>query len=278
MANYAPWRAIERGLLTSKKWRRADDPARVLWVAMLLSTDSYGCIEADPDHLKTTCLPDVPGWTETKVAKALAKLVKAELVRLYTTDDGTAWAELVDFDKHQHREFLRKRGKRQSPVPPAQAEGAGARPAYSAPTDTETEQIGTTNVVPLAEPAAPARAAADVSEDVQRCRTALGPAVSSMVDDLVRLMASENKTGKLAGTRAYRELWEPITELHAALGEQAVLAGCRAALTNAAPNANYVKKAAKNASRRRREQQAAPLSTRSSDMSAYVQPVQRGDA
>lgn len=132
MSTRRQWRAISRTLTHSKKWRQVDNDARVLYIALQLRSDSFGCIEADPDHLSVTCLPSVDGWGEDEIRIALRDLVDAKLVRLYDRDhEGNeldrTWLEIIDFDDHQPFEFLRKRGKRSSPIPhPQDADPAAA--------------------------------------------------------------------------------------------------------------------------------------------------------
>lgn len=63
---------------------------------------------------------------------------------------------------------------------------------------------------------------------------------------LAEVMASENSTGKVALSRVVRSLYEPLAEMAAELGHPAVGYGLAAAIQAGAPNANYVKKAARS--------------------------------
>lgn len=61
---------------------------------------------------------------------------------------------------------------------------------------------------------------------------------------LSEILAAENKTGKVALSRVVSQLYEPLVALQSELSDAALHHGLRAAITNMAPNANYVRKAA----------------------------------
>jgi hypothetical protein len=61
---------------------------------------------------------------------------------------------------------------------------------------------------------------------------------------LSEILAAENKTGKVALSRVVSQLYEPLVALQSELSDAALRHGLRAAITNMAPNANYVRKAA----------------------------------
>lgn len=62
---------------------------------------------------------------------------------------------------------------------------------------------------------------------------------------LGQLLAARNKSGKAQLSRIVRELYEPIVALQDEFPDQAIRYGLRAAITKPAPNANYVKAAAR---------------------------------
>ncbi|MGD9676407.1 MAG: helix-turn-helix domain-containing protein, partial [Candidatus Bipolaricaulia bacterium] len=68
--------------------------------------------------------------------------------------------------------------------------------------------------------------------------------------ELAKLLAEANKTGRAALSRVVRELYEPLLEVERDVGAEAMRIGLRAATSRAAPNANYVRKAAEGHVRR----------------------------
>ena len=90
------------------------------------------------------------------------------------------------------------------------------------------------------------RSTADVERDIANCRQALGKRAASLVDDLVDVMAGDNKTGQVAASRVLRELWRPVAELSQdeAVSADALVHGLSAAVRAGAANVRYVRKAA----------------------------------
>lgn len=119
MANFAQWRAVSTTLATeSDKWRQIDDPARVLWLHMMLRCDNYGILEADAHIVWAHCTKRF-GWSLAKASKALQALIDADLVHGWSVDE-VEYLHIVNFDEHQPGEFLRKRGKGSGQTPPCQ--------------------------------------------------------------------------------------------------------------------------------------------------------------
>lgn len=122
MANYSPWRAISQALVTdSDKWKEVGDSAARLWLHLILRCDGYGSCEGDPYIIWTRCMKAF-GWSKQKTIKAIQELVDADLLHVWDAD-GFEYAHVVDFDDHQHGEFLRKRGRRSLPQPPCECGG-----------------------------------------------------------------------------------------------------------------------------------------------------------
>lgn len=287
------FRAIQRSALRSKRMRTLSDQAERLYFRLLLATDAYGTMDADPALVKAHAAPGVRSMDEGVIEEAVEELTEAGLLEVWE-EDGDSWLHVMDFDQNQLAEFLRKRGRRTSPLPPSRRNAsAGAesqnpcKTHNSAPTPApevkrEEEGVVANAPTPLSDavpapatrvaPQKPTRTLEDVERDIATCRTKLGPDIAGMVDDLVLLMACENKTGKLAPTRAHRELWEPITALLDMLKPHDLVAGIKAAITNGAPNATYVKKAAQNAAKRRAPL-APPPAKANARTSEYVVPV-----
>lgn len=126
MANYSSWRSVATSLTISKKWRRATNAEARLWLGLLLTSDTYGCADADPDRLLLTALPGLQGWDEDRVTEALQGLADCGLVQLYEAEDRT-WVQLTAYDEHQPSEALRKRGRRRTPPPPEDASAGVGR-------------------------------------------------------------------------------------------------------------------------------------------------------
>lgn len=128
MANYAKWRAVSTALADeSDRWDAIDDAARVLWLQLLLLSDNYGAMDADPYIVWRSCTQHL-GWDRDKTADALDTLAAAGLIHRYDTKKGP-WLHLTDFDEHQHYEYLRKRGPRKGPTPPCMTGESGCQPS-----------------------------------------------------------------------------------------------------------------------------------------------------
>lgn len=83
-----------------------------------------------------------------------------------------------------------------------------------------------------------------VEASIQTHRDKLG-SLAPQVDSLVALLAAGNKSNTVAASRALNKLWSPIALLVDSLSLEALAYGLSAAISNEAPNANYVEKAAK---------------------------------
>lgn len=112
------YRTAQRSALTSKKLRRCSDPAERLFWRLVLAVDSYGTASADPEDVLHDAMRGAAGWDEAQVADALDHLEALGLVVRWRADDLTPWLHVVDFEAHQLANFLRKRGKRTTPMPP----------------------------------------------------------------------------------------------------------------------------------------------------------------
>lgn len=111
------FRAIQRSALHSKKLRRVSHAAERLYWRLMLSTDPYGTADADPVMVCSTAAPGCTTLTPDVVAAALQELEDAGLIVRWCDGDDQ-WLHIIDFDKHQLADFLRKRGARHSPIPP----------------------------------------------------------------------------------------------------------------------------------------------------------------
>lgn len=109
------WRAIHISLATeSEKWIEASDASRVLWIQLMLKSDSYGAIEGD-GLLIWALLTRRLGWDLDKTEAALEQLVELGLITRFP-HGANHWIQIESFDAHQPAAFIRKRGERKSPV------------------------------------------------------------------------------------------------------------------------------------------------------------------
>ena len=138
MTNHASWRAVDCSLVTdSEKWAQCDDAARVLWLHLLLRCDNYGTFNGDVDSVWVQCGKPI-AWGRAKTERALAALIDIGLVHAWT-EGRSEWANLINFDEHQHSEFLRKRGVRRSPKPPTDTPENAKGRTYSRRTRTNNK-------------------------------------------------------------------------------------------------------------------------------------------
>lgn len=130
---------ITDSAITSRKLAGLSDFAERVYWRVYLKSDNYGTMSGDPWDVWHQCVPGVRGATEKKVAVAVADLVNVGLLESFE-EKAKPWLHVLDHDRHQSKEFLRKRGDRRTPVPPSQkdtvlddeimrAEGAKAGPA-----------------------------------------------------------------------------------------------------------------------------------------------------
>ncbi len=144
----ADWRAIDCSLVRSNKWIAASDTARVLWIQLLLRCDNRGTFEADVDIIWAASTKQF-GWSRDRTAAALRRLVDVDLVHVWKVD-GFPWGHIVDFDDHQHGEFLRKRGKPRNPLHDCAGDTPDESPPYTntntvsndTHTNTDTPSVG----------------------------------------------------------------------------------------------------------------------------------------
>jgi hypothetical protein len=153
MALHSPWRSVATSLPRSKRWRQLSDPAARLWLGLLLTSDLYGCTDADPDLLTLTAVPGL-GWTEEDVAACLGELHDTGIVQVFEAR-GSTWVQIVDFDENQPAAALRKRGARHTPEPPGEGgTRAGVRGPLEDRRKKEEKRIGLKplSVTPPAKP------------------------------------------------------------------------------------------------------------------------------
>lgn len=82
----------------------------------------------------------------------------------------------------------------------------------------------------------------DYAETIEHTKRMLGSVLSGLADEMVDLMARENKSGKVALSRAYREVFQPLAV--AAIPTDDMVYGMQAAIAKGIPNVNYAKRVA----------------------------------
>lgn len=118
MAVQSDFRALRRSAPRSQRLSAVTDAAERLYWRMLAASDSYGTLEGSAWDIKLSCAPGIAAWTDATVEGALADLERHGLIVRWQAE-GSAWAHIVDFDKHQLPRFLSTRGKQKSPAPPS---------------------------------------------------------------------------------------------------------------------------------------------------------------
>jgi hypothetical protein len=123
---------LTTGAITSRKLASVtSDTERVYW-RVYMASDMYGTMDGDPWDVWQQALPGVTGFTESLVADCVDRLVAIGLLQRFDAE-GSTWLHVVNHDRHQSSEFVRKRGKRATPVPPehvgSNAGKAGVGPA-----------------------------------------------------------------------------------------------------------------------------------------------------
>lgn len=89
-----------------------------------------------------------------------------------------------------------------------------------------------------------ARTDDEVAQEIERIRGRMGQA-APLADSMADLLASENRTGKVARSRLLREVYLPLeAALDKGLTLEALAHGMEVAVSKGVPNVNYAKRAA----------------------------------
>lgn len=103
----------------SKRLARVTPTAELVYWRVYFASDNYGTMKGEPWDVWQYALPAKFGIDEHAIGEALHELVTVGLLAAWLDDDGRPWVHVVGHDEHQSAEFLRKRGVRRSPAPPA---------------------------------------------------------------------------------------------------------------------------------------------------------------
>lgn len=112
------YRTAQRSALRSRRLRGIDHASERLYWRLLLAVDPYGTTHADEALVQAEAVAGVTAYGPGDVAHALDQLEAAGLIVRWQ-EDGEWYLHLANFEKHQNREFMRKRGAPQMPAVPA---------------------------------------------------------------------------------------------------------------------------------------------------------------
>lgn len=138
-------------LLYSRKVDALPLDAEAAYVRLHLATDKYGTMPGSTRDIVSRAFPS-RGVTADRVAELIDQLDDAGLIERWTEPEGRhagEWLHITRFDECQDANFLRKRGKRHTPIPPS-----------AAPTTPDSATHGRTDsyagILPQVRPATPA--------------------------------------------------------------------------------------------------------------------------
>lgn len=119
------WRAISDTVRQSESLASLSDLGERLYWRLLAHSDSYGRVAGSPAKTRAECFPllDV---SHEEVGAALAEL--EDVGRIWVYEEDETWViQITDFETHQPRDLLRKRGV--SRLPESKTLKAGLRTA-----------------------------------------------------------------------------------------------------------------------------------------------------
>jgi hypothetical protein len=114
------WRAITDTLPQSETLSRVSHLAERVYFRMLSQSDTWGRLSGSPAKIKAKCLPTLDVTTEDLV-DALEELVNVGRIIVYAQANGELACQLVEFDEHQPKALLGRRGSSRFGDPPDEA-------------------------------------------------------------------------------------------------------------------------------------------------------------
>lgn len=120
------WRAIKDNVDESESLAAVSDFAERVYWRLLAKSDSWGRLPGSPAKIRARCLPLLGGVTDEHIAGALGELHTVGRIDWYEID-GEFFVQLVDFDAHQPKSLIARRGEPSFPAPP------DARPRTTTP-------------------------------------------------------------------------------------------------------------------------------------------------
>ena len=116
------WHAIQDSVHESESLSDLSDFAERLYWRMLARSDQWGRAPGSLRKIRARCIPLLRTIPDEMLISAINELGACRRVQLYQDDDNGDWYyQIVDFDDHQPRELLRKRGTASRyPEPPGQ--------------------------------------------------------------------------------------------------------------------------------------------------------------
>lgn len=120
------WRAIADTLPQSETLGRVSHLAERVFFRMLSQSDAWGRLQGSPPKLKAKCLPTLD-VTMDELVEVLEELVQVGRILMYAQANGELACQLVEFDEHQPRALIGKRGSSRFEAPPQEAVADASR-------------------------------------------------------------------------------------------------------------------------------------------------------
>lgn len=115
------WRAIQDTVAFSESLAALSSTAERLYWRIVAQTDGHGRLPGAPTKVRAKCCPLLV-LSDSDIAAALDELVRAERIEHYCID-GDWFIQVIDFEKNQPRDLLRKRGDSKFPPAPEHIPG-----------------------------------------------------------------------------------------------------------------------------------------------------------
>jgi hypothetical protein len=118
---------ITTNALWSERLALLDHASERLYWRVYMASDNYGVMSGKAWDVCQQATPGVAGYSRDTVRDALDRLVSVGLLERWEELDGAVWVYVVEHDRHQTADFIRKRGVRRTPVPPSESAARAAK-------------------------------------------------------------------------------------------------------------------------------------------------------
>ena len=114
----ATWRAIHKGICTSKRLVTLEEWEQLLFVQMVVQADQHGRLSADPFQVRILCCP-ASRRSEDEIRDAIIKMSERgrRLLDLWNAE-GAEVCQILEWDEMQPSAYLKGRGKSSHPDNP----------------------------------------------------------------------------------------------------------------------------------------------------------------
>lgn len=113
---------VSCGAITSRKLARISYGAELVYWRVYMASDNRGTMSGDVWDVWHQALPGKIDTSEESVTEHLDELVRVGLLERWTEPSGSVWIHVTGHDKHQSAQYIARRGKRRTPIPPSQIE------------------------------------------------------------------------------------------------------------------------------------------------------------